>query len=64
MPQAFNDSRKIDGPGDQVFRYQDTRTTSGTIGAMGTDHHLSRGLDLGFARISMTKPSLERQLEQ
>jgi hypothetical protein len=31
---------------------------------MGTDHHLSRGLDLGFARLSMTKPSLERQLEQ
>lgn len=47
-----------------VVPEKSTETTSGTIPGMRTGaDHPQRGLELGYARVSTTKQSLERQLD-
>ena len=46
-----------------AFRNAATRAISGTVPGMPSDHdHPASGLDLGYARVSTTRQSLERQL--
>lgn len=46
-----------------AFRNHATVTASGTITMVTGHQHPPRGLDLGYARISSTKQSLDRQLD-